>query len=98
MAGPPKAESQDLVADRELGDVGTHSGHHTGKVTALAGREGGRKHLMHRTDPDAGLAGVDPRGANLDQDLARAGRRHLDVRHIQHLTAPVTVELYGTRN
>ena len=52
---------------------------------------------MHRTDPDAGFAGVDPRGANLDHDLARAGRRHVDVRHIQHLTAAVTVEPYGAR-
>ena len=41
---------------------------------------------------DAGLAGVDPGGTNLDHHLARAGRRHVDVCHIQHITPPVAVE------
>ncbi len=61
---------------------GPTRGHDTGEVAALAGRKRRGKHVMHRPDSDTGLAGVDPGGANLDDHLAGAGRRHIDVRHI----------------
>ncbi len=82
VGGSAEAEPQHLVADVELGDVGPDGGHHTRKVAALAGRKRGGEHLVHRPDPDAGLAGIDAGGAHLDHHLARAGRRHIDVRHI----------------
>ena len=98
MAGPAEAEPQDLVADGELGDPGSDRSHDAGEVAALAGRKGGGEHVMQRARSDGGLAGIDPGGANFDHHLARPGRRHLHVRHVQHVPATVTVEPYGTRH
>ncbi len=98
VAGPAEAEPKDLVADGELADLGSYRGHDAGKVATLAGRKRGGEHVMQRPDSDGGLPGVDPGRTNLDHHLAPAGRRHIDVDHIQHLTAPVTVELYGARH
>ena len=98
MAGSREAEAQNLVADREFGDPGPGRRHDTGEVAALTGGKGGGEHLMHRPPPDAGLAGVDSGGTNLDHHLALAGCRHFDISHVQHVTAPVTVEPYGARH
>jgi len=49
MAGPAHGEPDDLVADSESADAGTDLDRDPGKVTALPGREGRRKHVAHST-------------------------------------------------
>src|SRR5271155_3142500 len=47
---------------------------------------------MHCAGANGRLAGIDPRGANLDKHLARTGNWHVDIGDVQHIAPAVTIE------
>src|SRR5882672_10357864 len=93
MAGPAHGEPDDLVADSESGDAGTDLDHDPGKVTALPGREGRRKHVAHSTRADRRLTDVDAGGPDLDQNLTGSRNRAGHVAHLEDVDAAVRIEL-----
>jgi len=95
VAGPSPAEPENFVAHRDVGDIGSYYGHDARKVAALAGGKRGWKHLMHATNPNPGLTGVDAGGAKLDQHFAWPRRGHVDVGQIQYVAPAVAVETHG---
>src|ERR1700722_19550644 len=92
VARPLETETQHLVADGEIADAASELEHDAGQISALAGRERGRESFMQCPAANADLTGIDAGRANLDQHLAGAGRRPIDIGHVQLLAPAVTVE------
>ena len=95
LAGPEVGEADHLVADGHPGDLGPHLLDHPGQVAALARRERGGPAVVHEALADGGLAGVDPGGADADEDLAGAGNRAGHLAEVEHVDAAITIEADG---
>jgi hypothetical protein len=91
LAGAIVGEADHVVTRSEAVHACAHGLHHTGKVRALAGREGRRPALMQQALADLGLARVDPGGPHPHQQLARTGNRVRHVDHVEDINAAVLV-------
>ncbi len=92
VARPLKAEPEHLVTDGEIADAVADFDDDAGQVAALAGGKGSRELLVQRAGADAGLAGIDAGGANLDEHLAGAGFGPLDIGDVEDVGPAVTIE------
>jgi len=92
LAGPVVSPADDLVAGREVSHSRTDLGYDPGQVAALPGRERGGPPGVQQSRADLGLAGIDPRRLDLDQDLPRPRHRARHVHHLQDLDPAVLIE------
>jgi len=88
VVGPP----EHLVARLEVADAGADLGDDAGEVAALAAGEGRGPAVLHRAAADGRFAGVEAGGLYLDNDLALAGVRCVDVDDVEDIHVAVTVE------
>ncbi|UUT34288.1 hypothetical protein L2X98_26830 [Microbacterium elymi] len=92
MARAIVGEAEDLVADREPGDLRADLGHDAGEVAALALREVRGPAGVQIAASDRRLARVDAGRAHPHDHLMRSGRRIGDLPHVQNIHVAVPVE------
>src|SRR6202040_195877 len=98
LAGPIVRESDDLVADSDIPDGAADCFDDAGKVAALSRRKCCGPLLGEDTLPDRGLAGVDTRSLDPDQDLLRSRNGAVNLYDMQDVNSAILVKFHRTRH
>ncbi len=98
LAGAVVGEPDDLIADRDVLDAAADLLDDAGKIAALAGGKCCGPPLGHGAFANPGLAGIDARGLDADQDLTRAWDRPVDLHDAQDVETAIVVEAHCTRH
>src|SRR5262249_3899581 len=83
------------IADLQVVDAGSHGADHARKVASQNMRElDAAGAVGAASEPHFVIGGIDAGGVDVDDDLARPGRRVMDLGHVQYLRPAMFLEQY----